>query len=128
MSPIWIKAWLWPLDRADDRLDTGLQFLAIKGLGHVIIGAEAKAAQLAFSVVRSGQDQDRRIDARQPQVTQNLHPVHVGQIEIQQDQIVVIELGQVDPLLAHVRPKDVVAGGGQHQLNRARRAGIVLNQ
>ena len=117
-----------PLGPADDGLDAGLQFFAVEGLGHIVVCPETKAAQLAFCIVRACQDQDRRIDARKAQVTQNLHPVHVGQVQIQQDQVIVIKLGQIDAFLAHVGQEHVVAGRRQHQFDRTCRAGIVFYQ
>ncbi|AYF01309.1 hypothetical protein PY32053_01682 [Paracoccus yeei] len=116
------------LGTADDRLDAGDQFIPIKWFGHVIVSPEAKAAQLAFRVVRAGQDQDRRVDAGHADLAQDFHPVHVGQVQVQQDQVVVIELGQVDAFFAHVRPIDVVIGMGQHQFDAARGGRIVLDK
>ena len=112
----------------DDRLDAGDQLIAVKGLGHVVIGPETESAQLAFGIVRAGQDQDRRVDPRHADLAQHLHPVHVRQIQIQQDQIIVVELGQIDALFAHVGAIDVVTGMGQHHFNAARRGRIILHK
>ncbi len=108
-----------PFRPADDRVDARHQFLAVEGLGQVVIRAEAEAAHLVLGVVGAGQDQDRRFDPGHAQLPQHLVPGHVGQVEVEQDQVVVVKLRQIDPLLAQIGAVDIEVGMGQHQFDAA---------
>ncbi len=116
------------LGTADDRVDARDQFLAVERLGHVIVGAEAEAADLVLGVVLAGEDQDRRVDARETQLAQHLVPVHVGQVQIEEDQVVIVELGEIDPLLAEVRGIDVQVRVGEHQFDAPRHVRVVFDE
>ena len=109
-------------------MDARDQFFAVEGFGQIIVGAKAEALDLVFGIVGPGQDQDRRFDPRQAQLAQNLMPAHVGQVQVQQDQVVVVKLGQIDPVFAQVGAIDVQIGMGQHQFDAARGRRVVFNQ
>jgi hypothetical protein len=85
------------LGPADDRVDARDQLLPVEGLGHVVVGAKPKP--LSFDSVLSSPDEDGRLDLGEAQLAQHLVPVHVGKVQVQQDQVVVVELGEIDPLL-----------------------------
>ena len=53
---------------------------------------------------------------------------HVGQVEIEQYDVVVIELAEVHAFLAEIGGVNIEAFGLQHQLNALGRCGIVLDQ
>ena len=112
----------------DDRVDPRHQFFAVEGFRQVVVGTEAEALDLVLGIVRARQDQDRRFDARRAQLAQNLVPVHVRQIEIEYDQIVVIELGKIDAFFAHIRRVDIEIGVRQHQFDAFRCRRIILDQ
>ena len=116
------------LGAAHDRVDARDQLLAVEGLGHVVVGAEAEALELALGVVGAGEDQDRGLDLGEAELAQHVVPVHVRQVEVEQDQVVVVELGEIDAFLAEVGRIDVQIGVLQHQLDALRRRRIVFDQ
>jgi hypothetical protein len=116
------------LGAADDRVDAGDQLLPVEGLGHVVVGAEAEAPQLAFGAVVAREDEDGRLDPREAELAKNLVPRHVGEVEVEKDQVVVVELGQVDPLLPEIGGIDVQVGMREHQLDAARGGRIVFDE
>ena len=59
---------------------------------------------------------------------QNFIARHVGQVEVEQYDVVVIELAEVHAFLAEIGGVDVEAFGLQHQLDTLGRCGIVLDQ
>jgi hypothetical protein len=109
-------------------VDSRHEFLAVERLGQVIVGAEAEALDLVLGIVGTGQDQDRRRDLGQTKLSQHLVPVHVGKVQVEQDQVVVVELREIDPLFAEIGAIDVQVGMGQHQFDAARGGRIVLHQ
>ncbi|PAV69736.1 hypothetical protein WR25_06800 [Diploscapter pachys] len=88
------------LRTTDDRVDAGDQFFAMEGLGDVIVGAEAEAAHLAVHLVDAAQDQNRRGHAGDAQLLQHVIAVHVRQVQVEQDDVVVVQLAEVQALLA----------------------------
>ena len=77
---------------------------------------------------RPGEDQDRRLDLRDPQGAQNLEARHVGQVQVEQDDVVVVELAEVDALFAEIRRIDVEALGFEHQLDGLGGRAVVFNE
>lgn len=61
------------------------------------------------------------------QLLENLVPVHIREIEIQDHNVVIVKLTEIDALLAEVRRIDVKALGRKHHLDAARCRLIVLN-
>lgn len=116
------------LGPADDRMDAGDQLFAVERLRHVIVRTGAEALDLVVGVIGTGQDQDRRFDPREPQLAQDLQAVHIRQVEVQKDQVVIVELGEVDSFLAKIGAIDVQIRVGQHQFDAARGRRIVLHQ
>ena len=116
------------LGAADDRVDARDQLVLVEGLGHVIVGAEAEATDLGVDVGVAGEDEDRCVDAREAQLLQHVVAVHVGQGQIQQDDVVIIELAEIDAFLAQIGRVDIEPFRLQHQLDALGRRGIVLDQ
>jgi len=54
--------------------------------------------------------------------------VHIGQVEIKQDDIVVVELAQIEAFFAQIRRIDVEALSREHQLDGTCRSRLVLDQ
>jgi hypothetical protein len=50
------------LGAAHNGMDAGDQLVLVERLGHVVVGAEAEAANLVFDAGHAGKDQDRRLD------------------------------------------------------------------
>jgi len=64
---------------------------------HVVIGAEAETLDLVLDAGEAGEDQDWRLHLGDAQAAQNLETRHVGQIQVQQDDVVVVELPRSTP-------------------------------
>src|SRR6201999_3547269 len=65
---------------------------------------------------------------RHPQRAQHLEPGHVGEVQVEQDDVVVVQLAEIDALFAEVRRIDVEALGLEHQFDRLRCRAIVFDQ
>jgi len=109
-------------------VDAGDHLVLVERLGHVVVGAAAQGFHLGVDLRRAGQDHDRGVDLAVPQRAQNVHAAHVGQVQVQQDQVVVVDLAQIHALFAQVRRVDVEALGLQHQLDGLSRGAVILNQ
>ncbi len=105
------------LGAAHDRVDARDQLLAVERLGHVVVGAEAEALQLVLGVVGAGENQDRRLDLGEPELAQHVVAVHVRKVEVEQDQVVVVELGEIDAFFAEIRRIHVQVRVLEHQLD-----------
>ncbi len=116
------------LGAAHDGVDARDQLVLVERLGHVVVGAEAEAADLVLDAGEPGEDQDRRLDLGDAQRAQHLVAGHVRQVQIEQDDVVVVQLAEVDTFLAEVGGVDVEALGFQHQLDRLSGGAVVLNQ
>ena len=116
------------LGAADDRVDAGDQFVLVERLGQIVVGAVAEALHLVLDAGHAGEDQDRRLDLGHAQRPQHLVAGHVGQIEVEQDDVVVVELAEVDAFLAEVRHVDVEILRLEHQFDALRRRAVVLDQ
>ena len=109
-------------------MDAGDELVLVEGLGHIVVGAEAQAAHLVLDAGEAGENQDRRVDLADAQRLQNLIARHVGQIEIEQDDVVIVELAEIDAFFAEIGGVDVETFGLEHQLDALGRRGIVLDQ
>ena len=74
------------------------QLLQGKGLGEVVIRARVEAANHVLGRVPRGQHQDRSLHPRAPQLGGQLEAVHLRQLDVEQDQVVLIHVGQVATL------------------------------
>ncbi len=53
---------------------------------------------------------------------------HVGQVQVEKDDVVVIELAEIDAFFAEIGRIDVEALGLEHQLDALRRGAVVFNE
>jgi hypothetical protein len=109
-------------------MDPRDQLFAVEGLGQVVVGPEAEPPELGFGRILAREDQDRRFHPGQPKMAQHVVARHVRQVQVQQNQVVVIELGEVDRLLAQPCRVDVEVGMTQHQLDTLCRGRIILDE
>ena len=109
-------------------MDAGDQFVLVERLGHVVVGAEAEAADLVLDAGHAGQDQDRRLHLRQTQGPQHFVAGHVGQVEIEEDEIVVVELAEIDAFFTQIGRIDVEAFGLEHQLDALCDRAVIFDQ
>src|SRR3989344_2044756 len=106
-----------PLGATHHRMDAGDEFVAVEWLGDVIVGAQAETLDLVLDAGEAGEDDDRGFDLADTQIAEDIETRHVGQIEVEQDDVVVIELAEVDAFLTEVGGVDVEALGLEHQLD-----------
>ena len=111
---------------AQDRADAGDQLARVERLREVVVGADLEADDLVDVVVARRQHQDRH-RARRAHVAADLEPVHVGQVEVEQDQ----RRARADGLLLRLRAVDGavdrVAGLLEIGADEARDVGFVLD-
>ena len=106
---------------AQQRLNPHHQLLEIEGLGQVVVGAGVEAAHLVLGAAQGGEHQDR--DARGPLVApQPLaegEAIHLGQHQIQQDQVGAVLKGQglaLDAVIGAVHLKATMLQVARHQV------------
>ena len=118
------------LGAAHDGVDARDQLVLVERLGHVVVGAEAETLDLVLDAREAGKDHDWRLDLRRPAGSgrNSSKARHVGQVQVQQYDVVVIELAEVDAFFTQVGGVDVEALGFQHQLNRLSRGAVVFNE
>ena len=78
------------LGTAHDRMDAGDQFFAVEWLGDIVVGAEAEAAHLGIHLANAGKDQYRRLHLGDAQFFEHIIAVHIRQVEVQADDVVII--------------------------------------
>ena len=79
-----------------------------------------EALHLVLDPGKARKDEDRRLYLGDPQGAQHLVSRHVGQVQVEQDDVVVVELAEVDAFLAEVRRVDVEVLKLEHQLDASR--------
>ena len=63
-----------------------------------------------------------------PELLEHVITGHVGQVQVEQDDVVIVELAEIEALFAQIGRVDVEAFGAEHQLDALRRRRLVLNQ
>src|SRR3546814_2393864 len=74
------------------------QFIAMERLGDVIVRPEAEGTNLAVHFTNAREDQDRRLHLCIAQFLEHVIPVHIGQIQIKADDVIIIELAEIQAL------------------------------
>ena len=115
------------LGATDDGVNAGDQFVLVKGLGHVVVGTEAQTAHLVLDAGHAREDEDGRFHLRQAQRAQNLVTRHIGQVQVEQDNVVVIQLSKVDAFFTEVRRVHVEALRLEHQFDALCRGAVILD-
>ena len=118
----------WPFERRTIGVDAGDQLVAVERLGDVIVGAEAERADLGVHLADAGQDQHRRADLGDAQLLQHVVAVHVRQVQVEKDDVVIVELAEIQALFAQIGRVDVEALGREHQLDALGGGRLVLDQ
>ena len=109
-------------------VNAGDQFFAVEGLGHVIVGTEAERADLAVHFGNARKDQDRRLHLGDAEFLEHVVTVHVGQVQIEQDDVVIIQLAEIQAFFAEVGRVDIEAFGREHELDGLGRCRLVFDQ
>src|SRR3984957_18737350 len=116
------------LGAAHDRMDARDQFVLVEGLGHVVVGANAKTLDLVLDAGEAGEDQNGCFDLRHPKLLEHVVTRHVRQIEVEQDNVVIVKFTEIDAFLPEIRRIDVEALGFEHQLDRLRDGAVIFYQ
>ena len=101
------------LAAAQQRAHAGQQFDEGEGLDQIIVGAQFQALDAIVHGVARAQDQHRRADFAIADLLQHAEAVHVGQHQVQNDQVVLGGMDQVDGGGAVAGDVDRVAGAFQ---------------
>src|ERR1700737_768828 len=92
---------------ANNGVDTGDKFIFVEGLCEIIVRAESQALDLVVDASKARKDQDRSRDLPHAQKAQHVKSRHIGQVQIEEDNIVVVDLAEVDAFLAEIGRIDV---------------------
>ena len=95
---------------AGQRAQTSQQFFGMEGLGEIVVGARVEAGDLLRPAVARRQDQHGKALAGLAPALQHRHPVHLGQAEIQHDDIIGFGIAQEMAILAIQRGVHGIAG------------------
>ena len=109
-------------------MDAGDQLVAVERLGDVIVGAETERADLGIHFADARQDQDRSADLRRADLLEHVIAVHVGQVQVEKDDVVIVELGEIEAFLAQIGRVDVEPFRPEHQLDALGGRRFVLDQ
>ena len=109
-------------------MDARDQLVAVERLGDIIVGAEAERADLGIHLGDAGEDQHRGADLGRAQLLQHVIAVHVRQVQVEADDVVIVELAEVQALLAQIGGVDVEALVGEHELDGLGRRRLVFDQ
>src|SRR5439155_5772961 len=116
------------LGTAHDGVDAGDQFVLVEGLGHVVVGADAETLDLVLDAGEAGEDQNGGLDLRYPELLEHVVAGHVGQVEVEKDNVVIVKFTEVDAFLSEIRRIDVETLGFKHQLDRLRDGAVIFYQ
>ena len=94
----------------------------------VVVGADAEALDLVLDAGEAGEDQNGGLDLRHPKLLEHVVAGHVGQVEVEKDNVVVVKLAEIDAFLSEIRRIDVEALGFQHQFDRLRDGAVIFYQ
>ncbi|MCY1311204.1 hypothetical protein D9M70_614840 [compost metagenome] len=115
------------LGTTDDGVNTGDQLILVEGLGHVVVGAEAQAADLVFDAGHTRENQDRGLHLGKTQRSQDFIAGHIRQVEVEKDDVIVIKFAEIDAFFTEVGGVDIETLGLEHQLNALSRCTIVFD-
>src|SRR5207237_6802877 len=116
------------LRAADDGVDARDQLVAVERLGDIIVGAEAERADLGVHLGDAGENEDGSANLGGAELLQHVITVHVRQVQVETDDVVIIELAEVQTLFAQIRRIDVEALVGENELDGLGRGRLVFDQ
>ena len=112
---------------AQQRADPRQDFLEVKRLGDVVVGAGIEALHLVAPAVARGQDQDRHRAAVAAPGLQHRDAVHLGQADVEHDGVIGLAVAEEVPLLAVEGAIDHIAGIRQRRGQLTIEIRIILN-
>jgi hypothetical protein len=90
------------LGPADDRQNSRGQLATIEGLGQEVVGTEAEKLDPFVQLSSSREDYYRRVHTRCPQPLQHLVAVDVRQHQVEEDNVVIVNPGEPESVLAEI--------------------------
>jgi hypothetical protein len=111
-----------------ERPHPGQQLLERERLGQVVIGAGIQAADTVRYRVTRRQHQDRGAHALAAQLAGDLDPIHLGQHDVEHDQVVRAALRAGQAAQAVMSHLDTVANIVESALDHTCDAGVVFDQ
>ena len=117
-----------PLGTTDNSLNPGQQFGPVKRLGQVIVGAVTQPFDFFVRFGQAGQNQHRRFDFGRTQAFEHFVSVHVGQHQVENDDVIVIKLADFQSVFAQIRRIYDHSFFFQHGFNALRNRIVVFNQ
>ena len=109
-------------------MDAGDQFILMEGFCHVVVGADAETLDLVLDAGETGEDQNGSFDLGDPKLLQHVIAGHVGQVEVEQDNVVVVKFSEIDAFFPEIGGVDVETLGLQHQFDRLRDGAVIFYQ
>src|SRR4051812_28325010 len=91
------------------------QFVFVEGLGHGVVCAHAERANLVLDPGKTGEDEDGRLYQLEGSATHRSR-----EVQVQKDDVVVVDLRELDGLMAKVRNVRIEALRFQHELEALR--------
>src|SRR6185312_2144590 len=76
----------------------------------------------------AGEDQNGGLDLRDAELLQHVVTGHVGQVQVEKDNVVIVQFAEIDAFLTEVRRIDVKTLGLEHQLDRLRDGAVIFYQ
>src|SRR6185437_10686250 len=116
------------LGAAHDRLDAGDQLTPVEGFRQEIVGAEAQTLDLVVEFGKAGEDEDRRAHARGTQPAQHLIAIDIRQHQVEDDDVVIVEFADFQPVFAEIRRVADKSFGAQHHLNAGGGCRIIFHE
>ena len=114
------------LAAAQHRLDAGHHFLGVKGLDHVIVGAQLQAQHLVKGLALGGQHHHGGV-AQLADAAADLEAVHPGHHDVQQHHVGLELVELFKALFAVVGRRDLIALLGQVEPQQLADVGIVVH-
>src|SRR5262245_48314737 len=95
--------------------DSRHQLARTEGLRQVVVGADVEGSDLVV-LLTARTDDDDRLDRDLPEVSRHVHPVHVREAEIEENEVGVVSSREREPLLPCRRLERAVAGAGERSV------------
>ena len=123
-----VQGWLGVAHRpTHDRVDARDELVFVERLGHVVVCAHAEPANLVLDPGKTGENEDGRFYLANPKGAQHIVARHVGKVQVQEDDVVVIYLRELDRLMAKVGDVGIETLEFQHELEALRYRAVILD-
>ena len=113
----------------EHRLHAQRQLAHAEGLGHVVVGADLEARDALLLGGERAHDDDGDVTGRRIALQRATHfePAHVGEQQVEQDEVGSLALRDAQPLVSARGRRDLVAGGREVVAQRLEDVGFVFD-